>query len=111
MLVLHVSQGQKYSTLSVTKANLINLFKVKIELTIITEIDNKGYVNLINNQSVSVLTRYIDIKKNYSRELKANRVIELKWCLGKENSSTLFIKNLGSLAFKKHCSEYILEIQ
>ena len=78
---------------------LLNLFRLKIELPIIIEIDNKGYIDLINNWSVSGRTRHIDIKKNYLRELKENRVIELKLCPDKENSSNLFTKNLGGLAF------------
>ena len=126
MPVLHISQEQKYCALSVTEAsliatvtvvqhmiyvmNLLNSFELKVELPMVIEIDNKDYVDLINNWLVSGRTRHIDVKKNYLRELKENGVIELRWSSGEENSSDLFTKNLGGPAFEKHSSKYISEI-
>ena len=75
----------------------------------VIEIDNKDCINLKNNQSASYRIRHIDAKKNYLRKLKEGEVIMLSWCLGDENSSDLFAKNLEEPAFNKHSSKYIDE--
>ena len=64
-LVIYTSQRQKYYALSMTKLlliiaviviqhmlyiiNLLHAFKLKVELLMIIKIDNKRYINLINN--------------------------------------------------------------
>ena len=50
--------------------NLLDTFELKVELPIIIEIDNKACIDLINNWSVLVCIRYIDIKKNFICKLK-----------------------------------------
>ena len=123
VLVLCISQGQKYCVLSVTKAsliavvtvvqymifviNLLILFELKVKLPMIIKIDNKGCIDLINNQSISGRSRHIDVRKNYLRELKENRIIMPSLYPGEKNSSDLFMKNLGGPLFEKHLHEYV----
>ena len=68
------------------------------------EIDNKGCVDLISNQSVLELTRYINTKKNYLRKLEEDGIIKPAQYLGKNNSSNLFAKNLDRPLYSK---EYV----
>ena len=120
--VLCISQDQKYYILSVTEVllivavavvqhmlytkNLLNSFKLEIKLLMNIEIDNKGFIDLINNWSVSRRTYYINIKKNFLHELKEDGIIHPVQKTRQNNSSDLFTKNLHRPDFKWHTKEY-----
>ena len=87
--------------------NLLISFESKVKLLIIIKIDNKECIDLINNQSISGRTRKIDIRKNCLRELKEDGIIMPSQYPGKNNSSNLFMKNIGGPLFKKHLYEYV----
>ena len=87
--------------------NLLDTFELKVELPIIIEIDNKGCIDLINNWSVLVCIRYIDIKKNFICKLKEQNIIKAIWKARENNNSDLFTKNLLGLLFEKYTKEYV----
>jgi len=64
--------------------------------------NNKGALDLSNNQSVSGRYRYVDVCYYFLHELKEEEIILTKWVSSKENFTDTFTKNLGGSPFEKH---------
>jgi hypothetical protein len=64
------------------------------------KMDNKGTVDLANNQ-IGGRTRHVDVRKFFLRELKESKVMDIRWIKGSENDADLFNKNLDGPAFEK----------
>lgn len=88
------SIGQKIIALSVTEAELIALtqcaqemlhvmrllesMKLKVNKLMILESDNKGALDLCNSWTVGGRTKHIDTRYYFLRELKEEKIMELK---------------------------------
>jgi hypothetical protein len=91
--VIQRSSMQKIMALSVTEAELfaatsnaqdmvyvkriLESIRLRVHLTMILEVDNKGAVDLVNNFSVGGRTRHIDTMQYYLRELKEKGIISV----------------------------------
>jgi hypothetical protein len=114
---------QKIVALSVTKAELFSAtsnaqdmmyvkrllesIRLRVHLPMIMEVDNKVTVDLVNSFSVGGRTRHIETRQYYLRELKEQGVISVIWKAGSENSSDMYMKDLGRREFEKHAAEYV----
>jgi hypothetical protein len=74
--------------------------RLKVELSMILEIDNKGAVNLVNSFSVGGCKQHINVKQCFLRELTEAKVLVVKWIPGSENEADIFAKNLDGPLFK-----------
>ena len=117
---------QKIVALSVTEAELIaavlcaqdmlfvykviTLLRLKVELAMILEVDNKGAFDLINNWTIGRRTRHVEVRQYFLRELKEEGIIKTVWLSGDKNSTDLFTKNLGGPAFEKHAGVYVNDV-
>ena len=71
---------------------------LKVKLPMLLEIDNKGTVDLINNWSVGGITRHVETRKLFLREIKDQGIFQVSWIIDDDNEVDLFTKNLpGSL--------------
>jgi hypothetical protein len=73
----------------------------------VCEMDNKGAVELVNNFSCGGRTRHIETRQCYLRELKAERLMVVKWRAGVDMSSDLYRKTLPRPDFKRHARDYV----
>jgi hypothetical protein len=81
--------------------NILGSIRLKVELPMILEMDNKGAVNLVNSFSVGGRTQHIHVKQCFLRELKEAKVLVKKSILGSENKADIFTKNLDEPLFKR----------
>ena len=81
--------------------------KVKVELPMILEMDNKEAVNLVNSFNVGGHTQHINVKQCFLQELKEAKVLVVKWIPGSENDADIFMKILDGPLFK-HYAELLL---
>jgi hypothetical protein len=86
---------------------MLEPIKLKVELPMILEMDNKGAVDLVNNFSVGGRTRHIETRQYYLRELKAKGILNLRWKAGVDESSDIFTKNLPRPDFERHAREFV----
>jgi hypothetical protein len=89
--------------------NMLQSFGLKLELSMILEMDNKGAVNLINSFSVGGCTQHINVKLCFLQELKEANLLIVKWILGSENKADLFTKNLDGPLFKCYAELFLGE--
>jgi hypothetical protein len=87
--------------------NMLESIRLKVELSMILEMDNKGAVNLVNSFSVGGRTQHINIKQCFLQDLKEAKVLVVTWILGSENEADIFTKNLDGPLFKRY-AELIL---
>jgi hypothetical protein len=81
--------------------------KLKVELPMIPEMDNKGAVDLVNNVSVGGRTRHIETRQYYQRELKSKGILIVRWrARSVDMKSDIFTKNLPRPDFQRHAREY-----
>ena len=72
----------------------------------VLEIDNQGAVDLANNWSAGGLTRHVDVRQHFLRDLKENGILLVKWIPGPTNDADLHTENLAAVDFKKHVAVY-----
>ena len=89
--------------------NLIKSIGLKVQLSMILEINNKGAVDIINSFSVGGRTRHIDVRQCFLQELKEAKQLVVNWIPGSENSTDKFTKNLDGLPFKRYAEQLIGE--
>jgi hypothetical protein len=87
--------------------NALESNKLKVELSVILEMDNKGAVNLVNSFSVGGCTWHINVTQCFLQEIKEAKVLVVKWIPGSENEADIFTKNLDWPLFK-HYAELLL---
>jgi hypothetical protein len=80
---------------------------IKVDHSMILEMDNKGAVDFVNSFSVGGCTRHINVKQCFLQELKEAKVLVVKWIPGSENGAGIFTKNLDGPLFK-HYAELLL---
>ncbi len=66
-----------------------------MKLSMILEMDNRGTVDLANNQSIGGRTRHVDVRQCFLRELKESKVLDIHWIKGLENDADACQVNLG----------------
>ena len=112
---------QKIVALSVTEAETIALvqcvqemmyakkvlmsMKLKVELPMKVEVDNRGAVDLVNGWSCSGGTKHMDVRLMFLRELKENKIIEVIWQPTADNEADIFTKNTDGTTFTKHTNK------
>ena len=82
---------------------IMELLELKVKLSIILEVDNKGTVDFINNWSVVGRTKHVDTRQLFLCGMKEQGVFQVKWVKGDENEVDLFTKNLPGHLFEKYC--------
>jgi hypothetical protein len=87
--------------------NLLESMRLKVELPMVLEIDNKGAVDLINSFTVGGCTHHIDVKQCFLQELKESKQLIVNWISGSENNADMFTKNLDGLLFKKYAEQLL----
>jgi len=123
--IINKSVMQKVVALLVTEAELYTSVKcaqdmsfvwkiiksigLKVKLPVILELDNKGAVDIANNWSVAGLTKHIDTKQYFIRQLKEDGIIKVRWIPGKIYEADLYTKNLSGPDFRKHTQVFIGE--
>ena len=75
---------------------------LRVELPMLLEMDNKGAVDLANNWSVGGLTRHVDVRNFFLRELKDKGLPVVKHVSGEDNDADIFMKNTSVQIFNKH---------
>jgi hypothetical protein len=80
---------------------------LKVKLPMILTIDNKGTVDLINNNSVGRRTRHVETRQYYLRGLKEEGTISAIWGPGVNNCADLYTKNLARPEFEKHVRVFV----
>ena len=124
-LVAVKSGMQKIVSLSVTEAEVIALvqcvqemiyikkviesMKLKVELPMKVEVDNKGAVDLVNGWSCSGGTKHMDVRIMFMRELKENKIIEVVWQPTAANEADIFTKNTDNGTFLKHMKRLVAD--
>ena len=109
---------QKTVSLLVTKAELMaavscaqdmmyakqimESLELKVKLTMILEVDNKGTVDFINNWSVVGRTKHVDTRQLFLCGMKEQGLFQVKWVKVDEDEVDLFTKNLPDTLFQKH---------
>jgi hypothetical protein len=82
--------------------NTLESIRLKVELPMILEMDNKGAVDLVNSFSVGGHLQHINVKQYFLQELKEAKVLVVKWIPGSKNEADIFTKNLDGPLFKRH---------
>jgi hypothetical protein len=114
---------QRIVTLSITEAELFSAITnaqdmmfvkrvvesigLKVKLPMILTIDNKGTVDLINNNSVDGRTMYVETRQYYLRGLKEEGTISAIWGPGLNNCADLYTKYLERPEFEKHTRIFV----
>ncbi len=88
--------------------NTLESIRLKVELPMILEMDNKGAVDLVSSLNVGGCTGHINVKQCFLQELKGEKVLVVKWIPGPENEADIFTKNLDGPLFK-HYAELLLD--
>ncbi len=112
------SSSQKVVTLSVTEAELyaatscaqdmlfvwrmMQAMQLRVKLPMILQCDNKGTIDLSKNWSTGGRTRHVDVRMYMLRDLNEQKIIQMEWVDGNENSADLGTKNLDTASHKKH---------
>ena len=78
-----------------------------VENHMILYADNKGCLDLINNQSVAGHTLHVDSREHFMSEIKEKKIIVPTLMIGEKLSVDLFTKNLGGPDFRRHGKEYV----
>ena len=115
--VMFKSATQKHVALSVTEAelyagvstaqdmlyvkNVLESMELKVKLPMVLEMDNQAAVHLAKNWSVGGMTRHIDVRQCFLRELKEAGTLIVKWIPGPLNEADLFTKNLPGPMFEE----------
>jgi hypothetical protein len=75
---------------------------VGVKKPMVSEIDNKGATDLVNNWSVGGRLRHVEFKQFFLWELKEQGLIVVKWLASEDNTAHLMTKNLGGQDFVHH---------
>jgi len=86
---------------------IILSMKLKVELMMKLEMDNKGAVDLANNWSVGGQTRHVDVKNHFLRELKDQGLLVIKFVSGDLNDADIFTKNTAGPIFERHIPNFV----
>ncbi len=116
--IMAKSSTQKVITLLVTEAELyaatscaqdmlfvyrlMQTMDMKIDLPMILECDNKEAINLSCNWSVGGRTCHVNVCLYMLQDLNEDKIIQMKWIKGEENSVDLGTKNLDHASHAKH---------
>ncbi len=71
--------------------NTLESIGLKVELSMILEMDNKEAVNLVSSFSVKGHTRHTNVKQCFLQELKEAKVLVVKWIPGAENEADIYL--------------------
>ena len=74
----------------------------QVELPMISEMDNKGAVDLTNNWSSAGRTRHIDCRHWFMRDLKEDGTLLPVWIPTDKNSCDIDTKNVDGPLFAEH---------
>jgi hypothetical protein len=72
---------------------ILNSVGLKVKLPMKLEIDNRGTVDFIHNNSVGGRTIQVEVKQYFLHELKEAGLIICESCKGEDMSSDIFTKN------------------
>jgi hypothetical protein len=64
--------------------------------------DNLGAIFLVKNQRVSAMTKHIDIRHHFMRELQAKKDLDVRFKRSKEKSADIMTKNTTRDIHEKH---------
>ena len=80
---------------------------LKLKLSMILCIDNKGAVELANNWTAGGCTRHIEVRQYFLRELKEQNIILTRWISGENMCSDFLTKNLPGALFERHIYPFV----
>jgi hypothetical protein len=83
--------------------------KLKVELRIILEMDNKGTLYLVNNVNVGGRTRHIETMQCYLQEFKAQGILIVKSKVGVDMIRDIYMHNLPWPDFERHTRVWVGE--
>jgi len=75
---------------------------LKVKLPMMSEVDNKGAVDLTNSWSHGSRTKHMLLRNYWLREVKEKGLIKVKWIPRKANVADMLTKNLNESDFKRH---------
>jgi hypothetical protein len=85
---------------------LLALLELKVELSMLLEMDNSGAVDIANRWSVSGRTHHMDVRNYFLHKLKDQGLLTVKHISGNDNDSDIFTKNVTAAVFNHHMLHY-----
>ena len=85
---------------------VIESMELQVEKPMIVYSDNNGAVDLANGWSVTGTTKHMEVRIMFLRELKEQKILEVKWVPTKSNASDIFTKNVDGGTFLRHVSTF-----
>ena len=104
---LSTNESELYDTVLTTQGMMFVLhvilgMELQVQLHVVLFCDNNVTVDLSNNWYVGGMTRHVNVKQMFFRELEANGFLRVKQMLGKDLTLDARTKNVpGPLFF--HC--------
>jgi hypothetical protein len=81
--------------------------RLSVQLSMILEIDNKGFVDFTQSWSTGGRMRHIDCRFYFLRELREEGIIHVNWIRSEENTADIITKNTDTTTFEKHTATII----
>ena len=84
---------------------VLEFFKVKVELPIVVNVDNVGAIYLASNATTSQQTRHIDV--HYHFDYVEDGVFQIVLVRSEDNDADMFTKNVSKDVYKRHMEKYM----
>ena len=81
---------------------VVESMKLKVDLPMQIECDNKGAVDLVNGWAVGGNSKHIDVRLDFLRKLKEAGIIRINWVSTNCMVGDLHTNNLERNTFEKH---------
>ena len=110
IIALSVTETELYAAVQSIQ-DMIFIFKIllslglRVKLSMVLKVDNKGAVDFINRWLVLGQTRHIKTKQYFLHGLKEEGIIIVKWKSSDKMTSDIYTKNIPVGIFKKYGSK------
>ena len=85
---------------------MVTSIGLKVELSVICELDNGGARNLANNWKVGGCTRHVNLQMFYLFKMQEEGLIIFKHIPAAENEVNIFTKNVNATMLHKHIKKF-----
>ena len=89
---------------------LLEHFKVKMELPIPVFVDNVGAIQMVRNNASGAGTRHVNCRFHYTRELHEQGIIIMYFRRSELNESDAMTKNATQKEFEEHAPKWVGEV-
>ena len=90
---------------------MLRSMEIKVPLPIKVQVDNVGAIWLANNSCVSEMTKHVDLRAHFVRDMIKDQVIEIYCIKSTENDSDIMTKNQQGQHYMYAKSKLVYTVQ